>query len=749
MSLGALYQLIAQVFGLGLLAAAAVFLLAPNPGPGRASPPRRALLAAILVAALGVCYPEAFPFLALAFCLYHSVAIARGKANWKALARLVALTGGFSVVLLNTYTGGAVSFLRNQIGSGAAHGAGSGILFPYYLVPSGLAVFWGFQPVGERTIYPVIDVYILLGICLLAAGAAASLWLTWRGEPAGTVAVVMLAVAARLFVTRSDFGLYKLAMYLQPFLLGAMTLAWFSLHRHGVGRARSMVRKAAFCAPIALIAAGGVPAQQRYVRASFVPSDASAGFVEIPGATRDRIVTRLESLAAKPRREIVLSDSANMPLAKFESPYLSPSSQWYLSRDVYAVSSADYPRILSNWYADLARPGYAAAVTALLRDRRARFVPASFDMHGTAANGFSLERDPGSPGFPVQYTLLASGPRQTILNRSAEPGGYEGRQVRMVPSEQVHDHLVLIESDLGGYYGLRGEARTAGHIAVFQLEPDYFFHGESMSAIGRVLLFQVLNSSRRVRLVVDYTASLNSDGRNAIPPVDVVGDTRASFGATGRGSARLISPPVAPQAIQGRYYISVDMGTDGQWFPEKRAGLMRAFGTDIRLDTRRITGFARDISAIDDGHFAALHPPAVVAHFPNGLRDTNLEYSGIYEDGWVAESSFLRLLQPAQSSMLRIRAKVLALLPHPPALRVGLDGVTVAEVALKTGENDVKIPLAGTDTIRRVELHFDRAAHLSSPDNRPVSVLLRSVGFEDAARVSPDIAAGPITIGDR
>jgi hypothetical protein len=139
----------------------------------------------------------------------------------------------------------------------------------------------------------------------------------------------------------------------------------------------------------------------------------------------------------------------------------------------------------------------------------------------------------------------------------------------------------------------------------------------------------------------------------------------------------------------------------------------------------------------------------MVSHFPNYLGNPSLEYSGVYEDGWVGESSFLRLLQPARSSILRIRAMVPGLAPQSSTLQVVAGRLTVAQVALRQGDNDVKIPLTGTSQIQRIELHFDRAANVHSPDSRPVSALLHSIGFEEVATERKEIAAGPITNGDR
>ena len=58
-----------------------------------------------------------------------------------------------------------------QINTGATPGSISSLLFPYFLIPSGLANLWGFQPIAAVATHPAIDVYIVLGACLLAAAA--------------------------------------------------------------------------------------------------------------------------------------------------------------------------------------------------------------------------------------------------------------------------------------------------------------------------------------------------------------------------------------------------------------------------------------------------------------------------------------------------------------------------------------------------------------------------------------------------
>ena len=85
-----------------------------------------------------------------------------------------------------------------------------------------------------------------------------------------------------------------------------------------------------------------------------------------------------------------------------------------------------------------------------------------------------------------------------------------------------------------------------------------------MAGAGRHLLFQVLNPSPRVRLALEITDSLNGDGENSLPPAVAVGDRRERFPTTGRGSARVFSPPLRPQEIGGRLFLAIDGGRPAQ-----------------------------------------------------------------------------------------------------------------------------------------------------------------------------------------
>ncbi|HJT86872.1 MAG TPA: hypothetical protein VJ732_03425, partial [Bryobacteraceae bacterium] len=192
-------------------------------------------------------------------------------------------------------------------------------------------------------------------------------------------------------------------------------------------------------------------------------------------------------------------------------------------------------------------------------------------------------------------------------------------------------------------------------------------------------------------------------------------------------------------------YIALDMGTWGWSFPQIRSKIMRLWGTGIRNDSRKITGFARDISLISDQEYAGLTMPRAIARFPVDLEDKNLEYSGFYEDGWVAESGYVVLNQLEDGCPLIIRLSVPRLHGSPTAhwAAVSVDGREAARQITVGG--DVFFKLESLKVGRhKIELRFDRAANLPAPDNRPISAQIKYIGFQAREAASESARAAGV-----
>ena len=266
----------------------------------------------------------------------------------------------------------------------------------------------------------------------------------------------------------------------------------------------------------------------------------------------------------------------------------------------------------------------------------------------------------------------------------------------------------------------------------------------TFAGVGRALVLDVLNPSPKVRLVVGYTESYlpPDDQRRAVSPAQVVGTTRVSFGAVGSGCARLVSPPVEPQAIGTSHILVLDFNRETTRSPNRLTGVEKLWGADLPRDRRMPTAHAREISAISEEEYAAFRPPEKLAAFPADLTHPHLEYSGLYEEGWVGKEFKVRLTQPAPDQEAVIRGQI----PGGPQfdgfrteLTVLIDGAPAAVRSLGTGDFEMRVPTGGKTGPRWIECRFSRTLRLPDPDNRSVVAHLRFVGFEprDEAKSRP------------
>ncbi len=729
-TLGTLYQLMAQVFGLALLAGACAMVCTQHRPVTRRLNAGRVVLSSILCAGLLVVYPEILPFFFLTVFLYHFALLVRKQECWKTLLRFTSYVTVGSVAMVNVLAIGIVTetFFRMK-NSGLVATPVANILFPFFLIPSGLAHLWGFYAIGKRLSGPFLNLCIVVGAILLLAVCIGALWHAWRGQTVAMMCLIMIAVGLRAFTIGADFALYKLAMYVQPFLLGTAVLSWFHVIERGQKKWRPVrLRKAVLLGPLALLMGAGLTAQVYYTQRSL--GRVGGGFVEVPRASDSHLISQLVEMSRKAQPQAVVSDTHNVVLAKIEGNYMMPAPLFFTAEDFVGrfvqieLRPSPYQRLLYRML-----PNLGATLRYIYEERGKRFRGVEFDTHGAlpSADHFQVRID--TYDSELAHATLLQSLGQNILNRRGIPLT-EGSFLRTLDLAQARNQLFYVSSEFGTPFYTKPENRGPGRVSMYQPENDYFYPQATMVSMGRASLLRVLNPSRGFRLALEYTASLNADHENRIPPVSVIGATRQFLDVEGRGSARFFSPPIQPQDIGGGAYFLLDMGTWGFRFPTPRTGLMALYGRDIPLDFRRITGFGRDVSALSEQEYEELAAPEHVQSFPADLANKNLEYSGIYEDAWVAESSYLTLRQGAEGSPLVVRVMV-PLVEGKPAssqLILLIDGSVLARRSLTPGECELQIPAAGGGK-HRIKLVFDRATNLPAPDNRPVSAKIRFVGF--------------------
>jgi hypothetical protein len=187
----------------------------------------------------------------------------------------------------------------------------------------------------------------------------------------------------------------------------------------------------------------------------------------------------------------------------------------------------------------------------------------------------------------------------------------------------------------------------------------------------------------------------------------------------------VFSEPLHPQMFDGQPYILLDLGMAGRLTSRDRDGLRGLYGRSV-VDVRYLTSYVRDISLISEVDYRRLEAPAELSDFPADLSNSNLEYSGIYEDGWMGGEGYALLAAPGRLDVA-LRAEV----PTGGArhLRILVDGRQVLSRAVKPGALDVRAPVPGSGSKHRVELRWEGVESLPAPDLRPVSAQLKFLGL--------------------
>lgn len=224
MTLGLDHQLFPQVLGLALLIAALLLLCRPVP----IRPIRRFLamasLSGVVLAAHSAIYPETSPILAAAVFFFYVFAIARRAIAVPSAITWIGTTVAAAAVSLNVHITTLLQMLVLTVSfsSGAAEQSSG---FPAYLIPSGLGDLFGFAAITWAD-GNAIAVAIAAGAAFLVVTLVAMVVLLLRGHIVAFGLLAMALGVPLLFVHQNGFALYKLAMYVQPFLLPTL-LSWW------------------------------------------------------------------------------------------------------------------------------------------------------------------------------------------------------------------------------------------------------------------------------------------------------------------------------------------------------------------------------------------------------------------------------------------------------------------------------------------------------------------------------------------
>jgi hypothetical protein len=741
-TLSTLYQLIAQVDGLSLLAASITLIFQRFSIHKKNNVLLQSILIAIVLTTLLITYPEVLPFLIVSFALYFTLSLIKGWRTNRSFWACFALTMLLTIALVNTHMLAVVKFLTNQGTGATVHNNLEYVLFPYYLIPSGLANLWGIQALSIYPKEPYMSLTILIGALLSLITLAAMLRLIWlRVSPPAIVTLVMCCVAILLFMRNGDFGLFKLALYVQPFILSVIAISLYDLpkkyYRARVGTV------------ITLIVIGMYSLVFYIARSN---AEAPGSFTEVAYGSSTKINKEYAQLInTLPKKSLILSNDFNVCLIKFQS--LLSIDHYYrpLITPVIYANFLKHTNISNPYLEPSKQPGwhnklYESEATTTRGDA------IDDSLQAQQFNLFSSEQ-PTTEFYENTFcdkdcdkfvTIVLDSSRRTIINSHYDTS-INNNNFILKPLNQIHNQLAFIDSSAGRIYFSAGfdksdpmsndaKARLLiTRFSLFNIEGDPLFPGKIMQAVGRYLLFKIINPDKQIRVSVALTKTLSADGVFKLSNLDLIGDKRFTVPTMGRGAAHLFSSPLSPQIINNNPYFAIDMKKDGKLFPSRRTGLARLYGTHVPSDRRKINVFMRDISIISEDDYQHLAIPTKVEHFPKDLTEPNLEFSGIYEDGWLSEDAFFVLKQPSQKSELVIKGMLPAIDKGfaGSTLTVILDGKKVYSQKIKPGDFTIKLPVvAAQASRRRVELHFEQFQRLPGKDTRIIGAQAAFIGFQ-------------------
>jgi hypothetical protein len=382
---------------------------------------------------------------------------------------------------------------------------------------------------------------------------------------------------------------------------------------------------------------------------------------------------------------------------------------------------------------------YPQAFEDLTAQLLASYRPVEFDLGPDAPSHLFRRFEPPDlvrtrPGY-----VILPARDESVVNGSQSGRSRTGR-LYAAPRADQRNMLVLMDTNLA-HIIFPGKIDD---VALWQHESDFAGSPDGIQGIGRHLLFEVLNPVPGSRLVFDFTRGGLAGQGLALPPAAVIGTERLPLGFEGNGSGRVLSDPVTPREIDGHFYLAIDMGVAATHFRTDRHGLAALYNTGLGDDPRFLTGFTRNISLIAPDQVAAIVPPAAIAGFPAGLMAPGLFYSGVTEDGWLADRAWFDLGPSGPSNFVHVTGSVPGFGAKIPGsvIQVFAEGVKVSEGTLTGGAFDMTIPIPQASGPREITFDIAGTDRLPPPDGRRVSILLTSlsVGRKDVAASAP---AGP------
>jgi hypothetical protein len=701
-------QLLAQVGGMSILISGVGIFLRPAHKLPAIGWVKRGILGGILAASLQLHYTESGPLLAAAFGLHVVIGLARGRRDLKQLGVAV-LAAALVVPLLGRFLLSSIGFLLIQASHANHTDQLTTTVFHHYLTNEGFARLWGFATLSDSVVCksPIWPVHrlVIAGMLYLLLSLTAGIALAWRRQSIAVTLLVMTGVGVTFLRSSAAFGLFKLALYAQPFIIGSIVLGW---SRMNSGRWKTF-------GLIFLIAL--VPlqfsTQRKYVSVSSIEPAAGGG---TPGATNDQLFVRYwqaMKTADASRFLLPVNDSVSCMLAACCTRHQTLCIPYSSNEWEHAFTG----HVGENKLGLPTRLVPEEGLKALARSKHT----SSIALHDPAQPGAVSTFNWPTPEWldrpePGDY-LLEPPERYALFNRFHRvPADGE---CRVVPLADARNFVFWRPSSRSSTYNFAIEHP----VGLWELQLDPAFRHETFCGAGRYVTFQVLSPSPMVRMMVAGSKTY-IQGDQTLPLASVVGDKRVPLPMAGQGSARVISEPFAVQTVGNSKFCMLDLGASAPRSSSQQPGLW---------DMLQISFHLRDVSLLSEEEYAALIPPVNVQSFPVDLAQKSLEFSGCDEFGRVGNRSWFRLSRPATPAPLVVKGRLPTTTEGQViacnALVVRWNDREVGRFKIDANEFGFSIPIPAGAGPGKLELEFAEV-HTVPSSFMQVSAQLTFVGFE-------------------
>ncbi len=675
---------------------------------------KRALIMAPIFAGLLVFYPELLPFCAATLFLTHLISTQNIRQFFRIIGLATATVIVAIILLRHNFLIGLMTLLFHG-GQGTTSAAAEISAHPFgiAILPSALPALLGLSNIYSPPQEPTLSILIVLAIIAIPIIGIVGLKRRFINHPTFILFLVMVMIGVALHLTPNPFGVFKLMMFIQPALTLALAATMLCFHRYlrwGIGIVIFYVYISvgqSYLKPISGITGYG----------SFLPLQSAASF-------------NLSDLPPDPQ---FAADTPSMAFDHLLALQLRGAPLHFMNRD--GISGA-IPWSINNdprnlWpmlhYLLPASIGQASQYLSELTQNTYHSLDI-FDAHMVELGGpipddsiFVSVRD------PFRHFNKLHNTNNSLMKHPVFQFRYR---------KDLQNHLVFLNTSRSNdYYSFLGSLDRS--YSYYQNEPDPLqdFTGP-FYAIGSYFIFEIENPDKIVRLRIAFSRTLLGKGNQSLPPyITVLGKTTNQIRLDGAGAVNVYSDPIEPLTVNGRHFIAVDLSSPPILLKHPKSPIMALFNSSTNLDWRHVTGFGRDISAVSETEYDRMITPSGLKHFPDDLlSNPELEFSGLYEDGWVSPHATVTLGSSGHRTRLKIEGNIPSLpflkSDEQPELIIRFNDEEILRLPLVPGPISVNHEISESNGRNRIELESTVHCTLPSPDDRPVSFLISEMSLD-------------------